>query len=59
MNLSDKIYYFELTTSPSVIWTDLSAMNLEAGQPVRVLDPNNIDLSGNVMGDFRAAPAPF
>jgi choloylglycine hydrolase len=58
-NLTDKIYYFELTTSPSVIWTDLSAMNLEVGQPVRVLDPNNIELSGNVMGHFRAAPAPF
>jgi hypothetical protein len=42
-----------------VIWTDLSAMNLEPGQPVRVLDPNNIDLAGNVMGNFIAAPAPF
>jgi choloylglycine hydrolase len=59
MNLTDGIHYFELTTSPNVIWTDLSAMNLEAGQPVRVLYPNNIDLSGNVMGEFREAPAPF
>ena len=59
MNLTRKVYFLELTTSPSVIWTDLSAMNLEAGQPVRVLDPNNIELSGNVTGSFRAAPAPF
>lgn len=58
-NLTDKTYFFELTTSPSVIWTNLSAMNLEAGQPVRVLDPDNIELSGNVIGSFRAAPAPF
>jgi choloylglycine hydrolase len=58
-NLTDKTYYFELTNSPNVIWTNLSAMNLEAGQPVRVLDPDNIELSGNVMGSFRAAPAPF
>jgi penicillin V acylase-like amidase (Ntn superfamily) len=58
-DLTNKTYYFELTTSPSVIWTNLSAMNLEAGQPVRVLDPDNIELSGNVMGSFRAAPAPF
>jgi choloylglycine hydrolase len=58
-NLTDKIYYFELTTSPSVIWTNLSAMNLEAGQPVRMLDPDNIDLAGNVMGSFRIGPAPF
>jgi choloylglycine hydrolase len=59
MNLTNKTYFFELTTSPNVIWVDLSAMNLEAGQPVRLLDPNNIDLSGNVMGSFRAGPAPF
>lgn len=58
-NLTDKIYYFELTTSPSVIWTNLSAMNLEPGQPVRMLNPDNIELSGNVIGSFRAGPAPF
>jgi choloylglycine hydrolase len=58
-DLTNKTYYFELTTSPSVIWTNLSAMNLEAGQPVRVLDPNNVELSGNVIGSFRVAPAPF
>lgn len=58
-NLTDKTYFFELTTSPSVIWTNLSAMNLEPGQPVRVLDPDDIELSGNVIGSFRAAPAPF
>jgi choloylglycine hydrolase len=58
-NLTDRTYYLEMTNSPSVIWTNLSAMNLEAGQPVRVLDPHNVELSGNVMGSFRAAPAPF
>lgn len=58
-NLTDRIYYFELTNSPSVIWTNLSAMNLEPGQPVRVLDPDNVELSGNVIGSFRPAPAPF
>jgi penicillin V acylase-like amidase (Ntn superfamily) len=58
-NLTNRIYYFELTNSPNVIWTDLSAMNLEAGQPVRMLNPDNVDLSGNVVGSFRVAPAPF
>jgi choloylglycine hydrolase len=58
-NLTDKIYYFELTTSPSVIWTNLSAMNLEPGQPVRMLNPDNVELAGNVIGSFRAGPAPF
>ena len=58
-NLTDRRYYFELTDNPSVIWADLSAMNLDEGQPVRVLDPNNVALSGNVIGDFTPAPAPF
>lgn len=58
-NLTDLRYYFELTDNPSVIWADLSAMNLDQGQPVRVLDPDNVALSGNVIGDFTPAPAPF
>lgn len=58
-DLTNKTYYFELTTSPSVIWANLSAMNLEPGQPVRMLNPDNIELSGNVIGSFRAGPAPF
>jgi penicillin V acylase-like amidase (Ntn superfamily) len=58
-DLTTKRYYFELTTSPSVIWTDLTAMNLDAGQPVRTLNPDDISLSGNVIGSFRPTPAPF
>jgi penicillin V acylase-like amidase (Ntn superfamily) len=58
-DLTAKRYYFELTTSPSVIWVDLAAMNLDAGQPVRTLNPNDISLSGNVIGSFRPAPALF
>ena len=58
-NLTAKRYYFELTNTPNVIWADLDAMNLDAGQPVRALDPNSLDLSGNVMADFRVVPAPF
>ncbi|MFA5958571.1 linear amide C-N hydrolase [Hyphomicrobium sp.] len=58
-DLTAKRYYFELTNSPSVIWADLSAMNVEAGQPVRTLNPDDISLSGNVIGGFRPSPAPF
>ncbi len=60
MNLSDKRYYFELTTSPNVIWADLSKFKLAPGQPVMVLNPDNIALSGDVTTKFRRAPkAPF
>ncbi len=60
INLTDRRYFFELTTSPSVIWVDLAALDLAAGAPVLVLDPDDIDLAGNVTGRFTAAAsAPF
>jgi choloylglycine hydrolase len=60
MNLTDKRYFFELTTSPNVIWADLRKFELAPGWPVMVLDPDNIDLSGDVTGKFqKAANAPF
>jgi len=59
MDLSDKRYYFELTTAPNVIWADLTKMNLAAGAPVTVLNPNDIALSGNVTDKFKPAKAPF
>ena len=60
MNLTDKRYFFELTTSPNVIWADLRKFELASGWPVMVLDPDNINLSGDVTEKFqKAANAPF
>jgi penicillin V acylase-like amidase (Ntn superfamily) len=59
MNLTDKRYYFELTTSPNVIWADLLKMNLKPGASVMVLNPDDIALSGNVTDKFKTAKAPF
>jgi penicillin V acylase-like amidase (Ntn superfamily) len=59
MNLTDKRYYFELTTSPNVIWADLTKMDTSAGAPVMVLHPDDIALSGDVTGQFKAAKAAF
>jgi choloylglycine hydrolase len=60
MNLTKLRYYFELTTSPNVIWTDLSKFDLAPGSPVKLLNPDNIDLSGEVTEKFqKAEKAPF
>ena len=59
MDLTNKVYFFELTTSPNVIWADLTKFNLSAGAPVRVLDPDNINFSGDVTAKFTKAKAPF
>lgn len=58
-DLTDKVYFFELTTSPNVIWVDLNKLDLNPGAPVKTLNPDNIDLSGDVTGKFRKATAPF
>lgn len=52
-NLTDKRYYFELTTSPNVIWADLSKVDLTVGAPVLSVDPHDIALSGDISGDFK------
>ena len=60
INLTNKRYYFELTTSPNVFWADLAKFDLSPGAQVMVLNPDNIDLSGNVSAKFqKAAKAPF
>lgn len=53
-NLTNLRYYFELTNSPNVVWADLSKFDLSSGAPVVTLDPDNIDLSGNVTSQFKA-----
>lgn len=58
-DLSNTRYYFELTTAPNVIWTDLPKLNLSEGAPVLTLNPDNIDLSGDVTAKFEPATAPF
>lgn len=60
IDLTAKRYFFELTTSPNVIWTDLSKFDLSAGAPVMELNPDDINLSGNVSDKFKKIEkAPF
>jgi len=60
IDLTSRRYYFELTTAPNVIWVDMARMNLKAGAPVMLLDPDDIHLTGNVSARFKVArKAPF
>jgi penicillin V acylase-like amidase (Ntn superfamily) len=59
MNLTSRRYYFELTTSPNVVWADLDRFNLQPGAPVMALNPDSLDLAGNVSGQFTQVPPPF
>jgi choloylglycine hydrolase len=59
INLTDGRYFFELTTRPNVIWVDLRSFELTRGSAVKALDPDDVELSGNVSKKFRRAKAPF
>jgi len=60
IDLTAKRYFFELTTSPNVIWADLTKFDLSAGAPVKELNPDSMELSGNVTGLFKTiGKAPF
>lgn len=60
IDLTKLRYYFELTTSPNVIWADLAKFDLAPGTPVMTLNPDNPDLCGNVTGKFqKTEKAPF
>jgi penicillin V acylase-like amidase (Ntn superfamily) len=58
-DLKNRQYYFELTSAPNVIWTDLKALDFTPNASVMILNPNNVDLTGNVSDKYAVAKAPF
>ena len=58
-NLTNRVYYFQLTTVPSVCWTPMSKLHLSPGAAVMVLNPDGVGLSGDVVGSYQVANAPF
>lgn len=62
MDLTNKRYFFELSTSPSVIWINLKKLDFAKGAPVLEIDPyhDTLELSGNVTTKFhKLEAAPF
>lgn len=51
-DLTNRRYFFELTTSPNVIWVDLDEFPLDVGTRPKALTPGDINLSGDVSGRF-------
>jgi penicillin V acylase-like amidase (Ntn superfamily) len=55
-DLTDKVYYFESTTSPNIIWVKLDKLEFSKGAPIRKLDLiNKPDRIGDVSDQFKAA----
>jgi penicillin V acylase-like amidase (Ntn superfamily) len=55
-DLTHGTYYFELTTSPNIIWVKLNRFDLKKGSPVMKLDLfDNLDYAGDVAKKFKKA----
>ncbi|MDP1910688.1 MAG: linear amide C-N hydrolase, partial [Hyphomicrobium sp.] len=46
---TDRVYFFESTLSPNIVWVNLPRIDLSAGAPVRKLDLSGKD--GDLVGD--------
>jgi penicillin V acylase-like amidase (Ntn superfamily) len=55
-DLTERLYFFELTTSPNVIWVSLDNLDFSEGAPALLVDPDDVGLSGEVSAAL-VAPA--
>ena len=51
-DLTNRTYFFELTTSPNVIWVQMDRLNLTEGAPALAVDPYDETLVGDVTDRF-------
>ncbi|WP_197380170.1 linear amide C-N hydrolase [Mycolicibacterium mengxianglii] len=58
-DLTHRTYYFELTTSPSVLWAQLDRLDISAGAEPRGVDPYDESLSGDVTSLFAPVQLAF
>jgi len=51
---TNKVWYFDWTLNPNVVWVDLNNLNFSEDQPVKVINPRNPALVGDVSKAFEA-----
>ncbi len=47
-DLTERVYYFQSTRAPNVVWLELDALDFSPGAPVMSLDPRDPELSGPI-----------
>jgi penicillin V acylase-like amidase (Ntn superfamily) len=47
-DLTHKTFYFNSTNTPNIIWLDLNKLDFQEGKPVLSIDPNTINLVGDI-----------
>ncbi len=54
-DVTNKIYYFNSTTAPNVVWIDFSNLNFAEDAPVLSLDPTDVNLIGEISKNLTKA----
>lgn len=52
-DLTNRLFFFNWTSNPNVLWVNLNNIDLADGKPMEILDPRQMDLVGNVTDKFR------
>jgi penicillin V acylase-like amidase (Ntn superfamily) len=51
-DVTNKVWYFDWSQNPNTIWVELKNLNFDESQPVKVLNPRNPNLAGEVSRAF-------
>ena len=52
VDLTDKVYYFDWALTPNLVWFDLGEIDWESLPGILQVQPQGIDLAGNVLCDM-------
>lgn len=52
-DLTNKVYYFNSTTAPNVVWVNLNELQFDKGSPLLVVDPTNVHLVGDLKNSLK------
>lgn len=55
-DVTNRIYYFNSTTTPNIIWLDLKKLNFSKDAPILEMDPTNARLNGEIAPQPKPAP---
>lgn len=58
-DLTNRVFYFQSTRSPNVIWLELDTLDFSEGAPTLWLDPRNDLLVGDVRDELMPRALPF
>jgi penicillin V acylase-like amidase (Ntn superfamily) len=58
-DLTNRVFFFQSTRTPNVVWLELDSLELGAGAEVRSVDPLDVTLVGNVAEQMEVAELPF